>query len=84
MFCEALAQDLGPRGIRVNTVSPGRTDTGFGIEAATADHPYAPSEANALRRVGVPNDVARAVLFFCSDLSGFVTAQWLRVNGGVL
>jgi len=84
MFCEALAQDLGPRGIRVNTVSPGRTDTGFGIEAATDDHPYAPSEANALRRVGVPNDVARAVLFFCSDLSGFVTAQWLRVNGGVL
>ena len=39
---------------------------------------------NALRRQGVPDDVAGVVLFLCSDLAGFVTGQAIRVNGAAL
>jgi len=81
-----LAQELGPRGIRVNVVSPGHTDR------SDADPNESPgsftssqrqiAESTALRRLGAASDVANTVLFFVSDLSGFVTGQWLRVNGG--
>jgi len=81
-----LAQELGPRGIRVNVVSPGhtdRSDTDPNADPAA----YSPgqkhiAETTALRRIGTARDVANTVLFFVSDLSGFVTGQWLRVNGG--
>jgi 3-oxoacyl-[acyl-carrier protein] reductase len=39
---------------------------------------------NALRRRGVPDDVAGVVLFLCSDLGGFITGQAIRVNGGAI
>jgi 3-oxoacyl-[acyl-carrier protein] reductase len=81
-----LAQELGPSGIRVNIVSPGHTDRG---DANPNERPENYSsgqkqivESTALRRLGTAQDVANTVLFFVSDLSGFVTGQWLRVNGG--
>jgi 3-oxoacyl-[acyl-carrier protein] reductase len=77
-FAAILAQDVGPRGIRVNVVSPGFTDTDHAPEA---EKPGAAARA-ALRRLGTPEDVAGAVLFFASDLAAFVTGQWLRVDGG--
>jgi 3-oxoacyl-[acyl-carrier protein] reductase len=77
-FAAMLAQDAGPRGVRVNVVSPGVTDTDHAPEE---DKPGAIARA-ALRRLGTPDDVAGAVLFFASDLSAFVTGQWLRVDGG--
>lgn len=81
-----LAQELGPQGIRVNVVSPGHTDRGDTNPNQQPDA-YTPGqkqivESTALRRLGTARDVANAVLFFTSDLSGFVTGQWLRVNGG--
>jgi 3-oxoacyl-[acyl-carrier protein] reductase len=76
-----LAQDVGPRGIRVNVVSPGFTELGRPLPADEEKQTIA--GATALRRVGTPEDVAGAVLFFASELSGFVTGQWLRVNGGI-
>jgi 3-oxoacyl-[acyl-carrier protein] reductase len=81
-FAQALAQDVGPsRGVRVNVVSPGFTDTG----RASEERKQAVAEQTALRRVGTPGDVAGAVLFFAApELSGFVTGQWLRVNGGLV
>ncbi len=85
---QVLAQELGPRGIRVNTVSPGHTDKSGSDPNA---NPEAYSErqleiinTTALRRFGTAQDVANVVLFFVSDLSGFVTGQWVRVNGGRL
>ena len=51
--------------------------------APEADKPGAIAWA-ALRRLGTPEDVAGAVLFFASDLAAFVTGQWLRVNGGAV
>lgn len=81
-----LAQELGPRGIRVNVVSPGHTDRGDADPNASPEQ-YTTGqkqivESTALRRVGGAQDVANVVLFFVSDLSGFVTGQWIRVNGG--
>jgi 3-oxoacyl-[acyl-carrier protein] reductase len=81
-----LAQELGPKGIRVNVVSPGHTDRGDS-DPNTAPDGLTPAQqeiaaGTALRRVGTAQDVANVVLFFVSDLSRFVTGQWLRVNGG--
>jgi 3-oxoacyl-[acyl-carrier protein] reductase len=79
-FAAMLAQDIGPRGIRVNVVSPGFTDVG---NAEPSEEEKQAIAANtALRRYGISDDVAGAVLFFASDLSAFVTGQWLRVDGG--
>jgi len=81
-----LAQELGPQGVRVNVVSPGHTYTGDDDPNAHPEQ-YTPGqkqivETTALRRLGTAQDVANVVLFFVSDLSGFVTGQWMRVNGG--
>ena len=81
-----LAQELGPDGVRVNVVSPGHTYKEEGDPnadpAAYTDNQRRIVDTTALRRLGTAQDVANAVLFFASDLSGFVTGQWLRVNGG--
>ena len=81
-----LAQELGPKSIRVNVVSPGHTDRS-GNDPNTDPSAFTDGQnqivaTTALRRLGTAQDVANAVLFFVSDLSGFVTGQWLRVNGG--
>jgi 3-oxoacyl-[acyl-carrier protein] reductase len=86
LFIADLAQEVGPDGVRANVVSPGGTDTSY---QGSAPSPARPPDGdalahNALRRRGVPDDVAGAVLFLCSDLSGFVTGQALRVNGAAL
>jgi 3-oxoacyl-[acyl-carrier protein] reductase len=80
-FSKALALELGPHGIRVNVVAPGLT-----LTDATAHQPPAMQEAIAartpLRRIAAPDDVADAVLFFCTDWSRFVTGAYLPVSGG--
>jgi len=81
-----LAQEMGPQGVRVNVVSPGHTDKS-GNDPNAHPESLTPGqkqivETTALRRLGTAQDVANVILFFVSDLSGFVTGQWLRVNGG--
>jgi len=81
-FVRALALELGPRGIRVNTVAPGLTltdATAFLPEAAKA----ATAQAACLRRNAAPEDVAGAILALVSDASRHVTGTWLPVDGGV-
>lgn len=77
----SLATELGRDGITVNLIAPGWIP----VER----HATAPAEAlerlereTPLGRHGTPEDVAGAVLFFCSDLAAFVTGTWLPVNGG--
>ncbi len=81
-----LAQELGPSGVRVNVVSPGHTDKSGddpnANPAGLSEGQKRIAETTALRRVGIAQDVANVVLFFASPLSGFVTGQWIRVNGG--
>ncbi len=84
MFIADLAQEVGPEGIRANVVSPGGTDTKFQENAPSPAVKQDNATHNALRRTGVPDDVAGVVLFLCSDLAGFVTGQAIRVNGAAL
>lgn len=84
LFTQSIAQDVGPDGIRANVVSPGFVDTEFSGRRADEERKQRAASNTALRRHGVPDDIAGAVLFFVSDLSSFVTGQALRVNGGVV
>ncbi len=84
MFVADLAQEVGPDGIRANVVSPGGTDTSFQKNAPSPAEIQSGASHNALRRQGVPDDVAGVVLLLCSDFAGFVTGQALRVNGAAL
>lgn len=77
-----LARDLGARGIRVNTISPGVIATPF--HAATPpERMEAMRKAVILGRVGTPADCVGAFLFLASaSLSGYITGQNIHVNGG--
>ncbi len=81
-FTRALAREAAPHGITVNAISPGRVMTHI-----NADAPAAINEAFAktvpLGRLGVPDDVAKAAVFFASDFADYITGASLDVNGGV-
>jgi len=78
---KSLALELGPSGIRVNTVAPGLT-----ITDATSwmpkEHQEMAANRTALKRNGQPEDIAGAILFMASDLSKHVTGTYLSVDGG--
>lgn len=81
-FIKSLALELGPYGIRANVVSPGLT-----LTDATARLPQEHKDASAqmvpLRRNGLPEDVAGAILLLASNEAKFVTGAYLPVSGGV-
>ena len=78
---KTAARELGRFGIRVNSIAPGLILTPMTENLAPEFKDRALEEA-ALERLGQPEDVARAVLFLCSDLGSYVTGQTLRVDGG--
>lgn len=82
-LAKTAALELGRFGVRVNCVAPGWIETP--MTAAVPD-PFRQRalDETPLGRLGQPDDVARAVLFLCSDLSRHVTGQVLRVDGGQL
>ncbi|GGS01627.1 SDR family NAD(P)-dependent oxidoreductase [Streptomyces nojiriensis] len=83
---KTLATEAGPHGIRVNAVAPGwiRTPmTGRHSSEVQERTEAAMVRMSPLRRVGEPEDIARAVLYLASDASSFMTGQILRPNGGV-
>ncbi|WP_439533063.1 SDR family NAD(P)-dependent oxidoreductase [Polymorphobacter sp.] len=81
-----LAHELGPQGIRVNAVAPGLVVTGGATQRQWAAYGTAGQQAVidgiALRRLGTPEDIARAVAFLASDWAGFVNGEILSVDGG--
>jgi NAD(P)-dependent dehydrogenase (short-subunit alcohol dehydrogenase family) len=81
-MAKAMARELGPDNIRVNSVTPGLilTDFSRGANPDSAKHELA--KRFPLRRIGQPVDVAGACLYLASDLSGFVTGATIDVNGG--
>jgi 3-oxoacyl-[acyl-carrier protein] reductase len=82
-LARSCARELGRFGVRVNVIAPGMVRTP--MTAALADeHVKKAIEESALGRIADPDDVARAVLFLCTDLSRHVTGQVLRVDGGQL
>ncbi|MFW5774939.1 MAG: SDR family oxidoreductase, partial [Chitinivibrionales bacterium] len=80
-FVRSLAIELGPEGVRINTVAPGLTLTD--ATAAMSNKIKEVAAANCpLRRNGLPHDIAGAILFLASDLSQFMTGSYLPVDGG--
>jgi NAD(P)-dependent dehydrogenase (short-subunit alcohol dehydrogenase family) len=79
----ALARDLGPEQIRVNALAPSLIDTDITGGMLSEETRKALIAQIPLGRVGTPLDVARAALFFASDLSDYVTGEVMDVNGGM-
>jgi 3-oxoacyl-[acyl-carrier protein] reductase len=77
-FARAAAAELGPYGITVNVVSPGAVQTGW-LPRETA---AALAKIYPLRRIGTPEDIASAVIFFASLQADWITGQVLYVGGG--
>ncbi len=81
-----LGHELGPHGIRVNSVAPGFIRTNPATERQWSS--YSPEkqrnivESIALKRLGTADEIAKAVMFFASDLASFVNGQILSVDGG--
>lgn len=81
-FSMGLAKELGARGITVNTVSPGVTETdGLVLNQEQVNQLIAQTP---LGRLGKPEDVANAVALLVSDDAHWVTGQGLRANGGIV
>nr|BAQ36594.1 acetoacetyl-CoA reductase [Candidatus Megaera polyxenophila] len=80
-FTKALARESAPKGITVNCVAPGYIETDM-----TKNVPSAILEtiinATPVKRLGRPEEVARAVLFLIDEKSGFITGETLSINGG--
>jgi 3-oxoacyl-[acyl-carrier protein] reductase len=79
-----LAKELGPRGITVNVVSPGPTDTELFGQDKTEQDKQRFAQMAALGRLGQPQDVADVVALLCSDDARWITGQNVRVNGGLI
>ena len=82
MFTKSSAIELGPYGIRVNCVAPGAIEIERTKDEASGTFSDVWPKATPLGRIGLPVDVGRACVFFASDMSDFVTAQTLWVDGG--
>ena len=85
----ALAVELGPQGITVNAVAPGLIVTRMTEATASRngrtlqEHIDLAASSIPVRRVGRPEDISEAVLYFISQGAGFVTGQTLYVSGGL-
>jgi 3-oxoacyl-[acyl-carrier protein] reductase len=78
-----LAVELAGKGIRVNAIAPGMTETeGFAAAGLSAESAKALGFSLPMGRIGRPEDIARVALFLASDQSGWVTGERIAVSGG--
>ncbi len=81
---KALAVEYGPRGIRVNALLPGGTQTAAADAMADTEEMKAfVRNMHALKRIADPEEQARAALFLASDAASFITGSAMLVDGGV-
>lgn len=96
-FCKALSKELGPRGVRVNTVSPGPVETGLWLGAGgvaqtigqaqgidPSDVQIAAVAGTATERFTRPDEVAELVLFLASGNAGNITGTDVLIDGGMV
>ncbi|MEO1173471.1 MAG: SDR family oxidoreductase, partial [Myxococcota bacterium] len=82
-FSRNLAAELGPAGIRVNMLAGGLIMTTRASEPTTEDVQGLVQSITPLRRLGAPDDIAQTVVAFASDLTRFVTGQFVAIDGGL-
>jgi 3-oxoacyl-[acyl-carrier protein] reductase len=82
-WAKTLAREVGPKGITVNSIAPGRIDT----ERIREVYPEGPTEDDLktipLRRLGTPREIADVVCFLASDRASYVTGTVIPVDGGL-
>jgi 3-oxoacyl-[acyl-carrier protein] reductase len=82
-WAKTLARELGPTGITVNSIAPGRIDT----ERLQEVYPDGPTESDLaaipLRRLGTPRDIGGLVAFLCSERASYITGTVIPVDGGL-
>ncbi|MCP8937489.1 SDR family oxidoreductase [Alsobacter sp. SYSU M60028] len=83
-LAKAMARELGPDGIRVNSVTPGLIQTDITGDKLTPEMKAEIVKGIPLSRLGEARDVANIYLFLASDLSAYVTGAVIDVNGGML
>jgi 3-oxoacyl-[acyl-carrier protein] reductase len=77
-FTRSVAIEAGSLGIRVNTIAPGPTQTGY----ISAEFEEVIKESIPLKRIGEPEDIADVAVFLASDQARWVTGQVIKVSGG--
>ena len=82
-FSKALAKETGPSNITVNVIAPGIIDTDMMNTFSQVDKKQL-ADDTPLCRLGVPKDIAKCILYLCSDDSNFLTGQVISPNGGFL
>ena len=82
-FTKSLAKEVAPSNIRVNEVAPGFINTDMNAHL-TEEEKRAFCDSVALNRVGEPQEVAKVILFLASESASYITAQTIRVDGGML
>ncbi|MBH0189761.1 MAG: glucose 1-dehydrogenase [Nitrospira sp.] len=79
-YTKGLAQELAARGITVNTISPGFTETGM----MTEHYRQIGIQLSPLKRIGLPNDIADVVAFVVSEEARWLTGQNIQAGGGIV
>ncbi len=82
-FTKALAKEEGLSGITVNCVAPGVIDTDMNARLSAQDMEIL-KENTPVGRIGTPEDIAEAILFFASEKASFITGQVLSADGGFI
>ena len=83
-FVKALARELAPDGITVNSICPGIADTALPREHRSDEDLYARAKQIPLGRIAQPEDIAHVATFLATDAASYITGQALLVDGGSL
>ena len=83
MYAKTLADELGPRGVRVLSLLPGRSDTPR-IRAARWRQAVRPVDDIPLRRLGTPQEFGQVAAFLLSPAASYLTGLVVPVDGGML
>lgn len=79
---KSLSREVGISGIRSNTIAPGITETEM-LSSMSTETINETAESTALKRCGLPHEIASVAAFLISDMSSYITGQTLRVDGGM-
>ena len=81
-FTKSLAKEVAARGVRVNAIAPGFIDTEM-TQAVNEDAKKAWLETIPMKKAGSTRDIANTALFLASDMSTYITAQVIGIDGGM-